>query len=126
MYALFTSHAARKERELETDEETAEWEVDAITYQAAGDGPFTTGVSNPEEILIHKERREEIEAAFYHAADGNPELDTLILGMMELEECKPQHLADHLRVPVDEINNRLRRLRARSPRIKKELGIDDD
>ena len=126
MYALFTSKAATQEHEFESNEEAADSEGDAIAFQASGNGPFDYAIGNPEDVLINKEHREEIEAALYHAADENPELEALVLGMMELEECKPQHLADYLNVPVEDINNRLRRLRARNPRIKKELGIDDE
>ncbi len=79
---------------------------------------FTPAVPvDPEEAM---ERQDEVVAAsarvtaLFAAVAGEADLQELIDAIMEGCPTEPRHLAEHLKVPVSEIHNRLRRLRRRA------------
>lgn len=50
-------------------------------------------------------------AALFESVANEPELQMVVEAIMDGCDPKPRHLAEHLKVPVNDINNRLRRLR---------------
>lgn len=51
------------------------------------------------------------------ACQGKPELEEIVYAILDGCEEKPRFLAEWLKVSVDEVNNRLKRLRSRADRI---------
>jgi DNA-directed RNA polymerase specialized sigma24 family protein len=109
---LWNRHARKRERPPPETSETSEAQESA----AAALDP-TVEPSNP---AAHIERREEIVAAsarvtaLFAAVADHPELQEVIDAVLETGDTEPRHLAEHLNLPVSEINNRLKRLRRRA------------
>ena len=53
-------------------------------------------------------------AALFAAVADHPELQEVIDAVLETGDTEPRHLAEHLDLPVSEVNNRLKRLRRRA------------
>jgi DNA-directed RNA polymerase specialized sigma24 family protein len=75
----------------------------------------------PEEVVLEEERQKIIlakYAALFYAAEDDPELEEIISAVIDGCRLKPRYLAEHLNVPVSDINNRLKRLRRLAANIK--------
>lgn len=75
-----------------------------------------TLIRDPEEIILKQEEIKQREDALFQAADGDPQLEE-ILDVITDCEPKPRHLAAEIGVPVEDINNRLKRLRRRALKL---------
>lgn len=118
--ALAKSWAARHEMEVPLDQEGEElWELIAgEALQQATYPPHDS--TNPEELALRKELSDAEEkiaegliTAIYEAADNDTELVEIVDAVQAGAEPKPRYLAESLGVPVEEIYNRIRRLRRR-------------
>ena len=111
-------YSAAHIHEVPTPEEEDEEELtDRIEYSASQRGDLAiVHAQNPEEIMLKKEEIEERENAIFQAADGDPELEE-ILETVRGFEPKPRDLAADLGVPVQDIYNRLKRLRGRARQL---------
>lgn len=70
--------------------------------------------ADPESVVIALEDNDIVSQsvnAILEAVDGNPDLEEVVEAILYGCSPKPRHLAEELNVEVDEINNRLRRLR---------------
>jgi len=78
---------------------------------------------DPETILLEKEKtnhaRERVDALF-EAVSGEAELEEVLEAVLNGCEPKPRYVAEALGTSVNDINNRLRRLRRRAIAISKE------
>ena len=79
----------------------------------------------PEEVILYKEsdgeRREKAlikYSALFYAIEGDEELEEVLEAVIDGCELKPRYLAQELNVPVENINNRLKRLRRKAISIK--------
>lgn len=73
-----------------------------------------------EEIAYAKQKAD----ALFDAVDGERDLEEVVDAILDGCEPKPRYLAETLGVPVQDINNRLRRLRRRATRISREEHND--
>ncbi len=79
----------------------------------------------PEEVLINKQSEEERRdkalykyAALFYAVSGDLELEEVLDAVINGCELKPRLLAQALNVPVQNIYNRMRRLRRKAVALK--------
>jgi len=79
----------------------------------------------PEEVLINKQSEEEMRdkalykyAALFYAVSGDSELEEVLDAVINGCELKPRFLAQALNVPVQNIYNRMRRLRRKAVALK--------
>ena len=73
----------------------------------------------PAELLEQDEDRATASAtvdALFSAVEDEPELQAVLDAIMEGCEPRPRFLAEHIGVPVEQIHNRMRRLRLRASR----------
>jgi DNA-directed RNA polymerase specialized sigma24 family protein len=123
--ALAKSAAHRREESLEPDWQDAEgWdraEEQAVLQKSASyDAPSV----EPERILIESEdilSAEKKVGALFEAISSEQELEVVVQAVLDGCEPKPRYLAEHLGVPVEDINNRVKRLRRRAFAIPKDL-----
>lgn len=91
-----------------------------IEYRASrASNSAATQPLDPEEIVLRKEEIEQRENALFQAVDGDPELEAILEAITSGCEPKARYLADELGVPVEDIYNRLRRLRRRASKLMK-------
>jgi RNA polymerase sigma factor (sigma-70 family) len=93
---------------------STEWET-VLTY----------GLPDPETLAINKIDDEESKTLFHALFDDtsdDPELQEMILVMMEVDEAKPAEIADKLGVSVEDIYNRKKRLKRRLDKIMAAQG----
>lgn len=93
------------------DEEGELW--DRSEFQAPSNDPhglLQQRQCTPEQVLLENEADARISALF-DAVAGEPDLVGVVDAIMEVERPKPADIAEHLKLPVSEINNRLKRLR---------------
>lgn len=79
----------------------------------------------PEEVLINKQSEEEMRdkalykySALFYAVSGDSELEEVLDAVINGCELKPRFLAQALNVPVENIYNRMRRLRRKAIALK--------
>jgi DNA-directed RNA polymerase specialized sigma24 family protein len=97
-------------RVLADDEEDEMW--DRSEFQAPSNDPqglLHQQQSTPEQVLLEKEAEVRISALF-DAMTEQADLVDVVDAIMEVGP-RPAHIAEHLGLPVTEINNRLKRLR---------------
>lgn len=108
----------------ETSEENEERLVYETGYYGLRVSRLATGQSSdPLEIVLKKEAKAQIEQkvdALFQAVDGEPELKEVLEAIMNDCEPKARCLAQELGVPVEDVYNRLRRLRRRASKLMKE------
>lgn len=81
------------------------------------EAPTVTQLSDPLEIILEKEVKKQLEQkvdTLLRIVETEPELKEVLEVILEGCEPKPRHLAVELGVPVEDINNRLKRLRRRA------------
>lgn len=81
--------------------------------------------TNPEQSFSEKEHYEIVSqnvATIFEVADSDPDLLSIVEAIADGCEPKPRFLAEALNVDVEEINNRLRRLR----RLGRKVNIHDE
>jgi DNA-directed RNA polymerase specialized sigma24 family protein len=91
------------------------------------DGSENLDRLTPEEVLISKESDEERlnrtlykYSALFYAIEGDAELEEVLEAVINGCELKPRFLAQELNVPVENIYNRLKRLRRKALTLKVE------
>lgn len=99
--------------QTEGGEELTDVVLDSASQQHPRGARF---VQDPEEIVLTKEEIERREDALFQAADGDSELEE-VLNTVTACGAKPRHLAAEIGVPVDDIYNRMKRLRRRAMRL---------
>lgn len=83
---------------------------------------ITAQTSNPEEIVLKKEASEQAERKIndlFQAVSGEADLEEVLEAILDDCEPKPRYLAVKLDAPVTDINNRLKRLRRRALKGKR-------
>lgn len=80
---------------------------------------------SPEEFFIYLEQEQERSerasnksSALFYAVEGDTELEEILEAVMDGVELKARFLAEKLEVPVEDIYNRLKRLRRKAMSIK--------
>lgn len=68
---------------------------------------------DPAKIVLKQQEIEEKLSIIYEAADGDPELDAVIMSVLDGCDPKPRYLSAELGVPIKDINNRIRKLARR-------------
>lgn len=71
------------------------------------------GPHSPEKILIEETDEQEAKVFFeavYDDTSDNPELQEMIIAMLDIDDPKPRAVAEALGVPVEDIYNRKKRL----------------
>lgn len=123
--ALAKSASHRRETSMFKENEsglTIHEELAAILAVETSDN---TDQSSPEDVILAWEcEREDREVAvstynaLFGAIEGDVELEEVLDLVINGCELKPRYLAEKLNVPVDNINNRLKRLRRKAMSIK--------
>lgn len=101
---------SRPEVVLETDDEDDE--VDAFSLFDKLHQPFLLWWSNPEQMLVNKLLREDIEAAL----DALPDAYRMVVVLVEVQGYSYTEAAQLLEVPVGTVRSRLNRARAQLQR----------
>ena len=81
------------------------------------ESPVASRSPSPEAILLEKEAAEQVAEradALFQAVNREPELEAVMNAIINGCEPKPRYLAAELGVSVEDINNRLKRLRRRA------------
>ena len=125
--ALAKSWVAKHEQPVRLDDQGEEmWDITAIAAPERYKEQ-TSHTVNPEALLEEEEQQKEDEqlasrlvSAVYEASEGIPQLVDIIDAVQNGIEFKPRYLADELGVPIDEIYNRVRRLRRRALTARKD------
>jgi RNA polymerase sigma factor (sigma-70 family) len=99
-----------------------------IEYPAFENGVFP-GAASPDPTLITIEEEEraydkQMADALFDAVDHQPELEQVLVAILDGCDPEPRYLAETLGTSVQDINNRLRRLRRRATRISREEQND--
>jgi DNA-directed RNA polymerase specialized sigma24 family protein len=82
----------------------------------------TAFTQDPEEIVLMQEEVKRREDALIQAADRDPQLEEILSAATSCEP-KPRYLAAEIGVPVQDINNRLKRLRRRALKLLMGEGL---
>lgn len=78
--------------------------------------------ATPEQIMLKKEEIEYRERVLFEAVDGDPELEDVLEAIIHGCEPKARYIAEELNVPVEDIYNRLRKLRRRISKLMQGKG----
>jgi len=102
--------------------------TDDIEYPVFEDGVFS-GATSPDPELASIAEEEDLYAkqkaqALFEAVDGESDLEEVVDAIVAGCQPKPRYLAETLGASVQDINNRLRRLRRRATRISREEQND--
>lgn len=117
MDAIFKSAANRREVRSLEDPDDAESSLERIAHKHNVIAPFATEKPpNPDEQLSMAERVSEL----FSAVSGDHELEEVLEAIMDGCEPKPQYLAQELGISVEEINNRIKRLRRRALKLERD------
>ena len=95
--------------------ETQAPEGDSV--EAFVEGPGASRSLSPEDTLLEKEAAAQVAEradALFQAVNDEPELEAVMSAILNGCEPKPRYLAAELGVSVEDINNRLKRLRHRA------------
>jgi DNA-directed RNA polymerase specialized sigma24 family protein len=114
---LCYSRAHRYEVPIPKSEDGEELTDVLVDYASQQDTFGDTLVQDPEQIILRKEAIQRGEDALFQAAGGDPELEEVLINAFANYDPKPQHLAAAIGVPVEDIYNRLRRLRRRAMKL---------
>lgn len=124
--ALAKSASHKKEAPLFNNEDNNLSEEEALVVLEV-DGSDNQDHLNPEETLIDREHDEERKtravymcSALFNAVEGDYELEEVLEAIIDDCEPKRRFLAEKLNVPVENIDNRLKRLRRKAILIKEE------
>ncbi len=124
MYALYQAGNHEVQPPIETEEEgSMDW-MDWIDWAAWKRGYVGSNSppQTPEETLLaaeeHTAAKQRVQVLLDDVSDA-PELERIILAILDGCEPKPRFLAEELNIPVEEVNNQLKRLRRR---IRKEAN----
>ncbi len=119
--SVFSSAGIVREVPLEPDEETG------LMPGTSGNGG---GIARePEAALLIKEqqeKRDKLIAAVYAAIEGDKLLELIFYAILDGFGRKPATLAEHLDVPVSEINNALKRLDRHVARVAQEMETGNE
>jgi DNA-directed RNA polymerase specialized sigma24 family protein len=66
---------------------------------------------DPAQILLTQEEQQEKINALYDAASGSPDLEELLMALLDGCEPKPRYIAEELNRDVKDVNNSIRKLR---------------
>lgn len=118
--AMANSASHRWEAYFSDDDENGLTEQEEFTAQQI-DPSENLDRLTPEEVILDKESDEERRekalikyAAIFYAIEGDEELEEVLDAVINGCELKPRFLARELNVPVENINNRLKRLRRKA------------
>lgn len=115
--ALAKSAPHRRETSVPEGEDGEEL-IDRVEYRSFEINNLAAArSSDPERIVLEKEATEELERkvdTLFQAVDGDPELEEVLNAIISGCEPKPRYLAAELGVPVEDIYNRMKRLRRRA------------
>jgi DNA-directed RNA polymerase specialized sigma24 family protein len=124
---LFSSLEQRKTIPLSPcgEDETEDTKDAFLFHHAIGtdEMPFAR---IPEEALVLIDEKESIEtliSGLFNVLKDEPQLEKVLSIIMEGCEPKPHFIADRLGVPVEEVNNRLKRLRRLAQSILKSCNL---
>lgn len=111
--------AAHRYETASVERMVEEGTFDKVEYQPVQAGVLVVPkAADPKEIVAQREYVEQRMSDLYNAMDGDPELEDVLLAMLDGCEAKPQSLATTLGVSVTTINNRLKRIRRRARQLK--------
>jgi hypothetical protein len=83
------------------------------------------GSPDPETIVIKDFEEEEAKVLFnalFDELSGEPDLQEVILSMMDVDDPKPREIAEKLDIPVEEIYNRNKRLKRHLDKLMMAYG----
>jgi len=121
--ALAKSASHRKESSLFSDDDGLTYREEIIAGQI--EASDNQDQMSPEEVLICLEQEHERSelasnksSALFYAVEGDRDLEEILEVVMDGVEFKARFLAEKLEVPVEDIYNRLKRLRRKAMSIK--------
>jgi DNA-directed RNA polymerase specialized sigma24 family protein len=131
MNHLYHSEAHKYEAAVPESEgaDAGEGVIGDIQYdETKADGLVVMGSSipEPEKALLAKERQEWIEQRaddVFQAVGGDQELEEMVEAILNGCEPKPRYLADELKVPRTNINNRQKRLKRHASKLMKKEDV---
>jgi len=122
--ALAKSASHRKESSLFSDDDDGLTDREEFIAKEIDPSENQDRMS-PEEFIIYLEHEQErserasnISSALFNAVEGDTELEEILEAVMDGVELKARFLAEKLEVPVEDIYNRLKRLRRKAMSIK--------
>lgn len=117
--ALFRS--AARHREIAVPDDYPEAADLLIHSRLASDDPLHNERSEtPEDILLRKERDSLRSDTVWELALGDDELEEIVIAVSDGCDSTPRALARYLGVPVEDIYNRLKRLRRRAKDFRRD------
>ncbi|HOU12774.1 MAG TPA: hypothetical protein PKZ84_06630 [Anaerolineae bacterium] len=117
-FAKSTAH--RYEKPIPQDE-NQEDDTGMLDCLAQIHNSINTSISEPEQAIVDTEDRAGIKQqvnALFEIVDGVPELEQILEAVIDGCEPKPRELADWLSISVQEVNNRLKRIRRQARKGK--------
>lgn len=122
--ALVKSAAHRREAKNLEDPDRDERALDSVAHKENVIFSFAVKKPpNPEDELIEKERQRmmaEKSSELFAAVSGDKELEEVLETIMNGCEPKPQAIAEELGASVENINNRIKRLRRRALKLERD------
>ncbi|KAA3642041.1 MAG: hypothetical protein DWQ07_25950 [Chloroflexi bacterium] len=122
--ALAKSASHRKETSLSIEEDGNLSQREEMIALIVDPSENQDRMSPEDSIIFHEDEQERRDRALYkysalfYAVEGETELEEVLEAVINGVDLKPRHLAEHLGVPVDNIYNRLKRLRRKALSIK--------
>lgn len=122
--ALVWSAAHRHETPISEGDSAEGFGVNDRRTQMYLEQPAVGPSSGPEECLLEKIEMQKADRKIerlFEEVEEDPELEEVLIAIMDGCEPKPRYLAAELDVPVTEIYNRMKRLRRRALAIREGL-----
>jgi RNA polymerase sigma factor (sigma-70 family) len=120
--ALVKSASHRREVHFTGHKEEDQETIDRMEHRALAIGLLGDAQpENPESAILAEEEAREVEERanqLFAAVNGEPELEEVLVAIMNGCEPEPRHIAEALDVPVEDIYNRLKRIRRRAMTAK--------
>jgi DNA-directed RNA polymerase specialized sigma24 family protein len=120
--AQYNSAPHRHETQLADEIEQDSRPVDSVPQQEAS--VVATEPSTPEDQILEEEEAQLVSrqvGLLFQAVEGEPELEQVLDAAMKVSDPRPRFIAAELGVPVDDIYNRVRRLRRRFYALEQEM-----
>lgn len=120
--AQYNSAPHRHETQLDDEAEQDSHPVDSVPQKEASIA--ATEPSTPEDLLLQEEETRLATrqvGLLFQAVEGEPELEQVLDAAMKVSDPRPRFIAAELGVPVDDIYNRVKRLRRRFYALEQEM-----
>ncbi len=124
--AHYKSAAHRHETQLDDEAEQDSRPVDSVPQQETNIA--ATEPSNPEDQILQEEEAKLASrqvGLLFQAVEDEPELEQVLDAAMKVSDPRPRFIAAELGVPVDDIYNRVRRLRRRFYALEQEMTDEE-